>query len=50
VVEGGVCGTGDVEVEGFGWFGCLRDVHVDVGWPWLFGEVFWRGPKVRTLK
>jgi hypothetical protein len=45
-----VCGTGDVEVEGFGWFGCLRDVHVDVGWPWLFGEVFWRGPKVRTLK
>ena len=35
-----MCGTGDVEVDGFGCFGCLRDVHVDVGWPWFFGEVF----------
>ena len=32
-----MCGTGDVEVDGFG---CLRDVHVDVGWPWFFVEVF----------
>jgi hypothetical protein len=40
VVEGGVCGTGNVEVEGFGCFGCVRDVHVDFGWSWLFGEVF----------
>lgn len=37
-----MCGTGGVEVEvdGFGCFGCLRDVHVDVGWPWFLGEVF----------
>jgi hypothetical protein len=40
MVKGGVCGTGDVKVEGFGCFVCLKDVHVDVGLPWLFGEVF----------
>jgi len=40
MVKGGVCGTGDVKVEGFGCVVCLKDVHVDVGLPWLFGEVF----------
>jgi len=39
-VEGGMCRTRYVEVEGFGCFGCVRDVHVDFGWPWLFEEVF----------
>jgi hypothetical protein len=36
VVEGGVCMTRNVKVEGFGCFGCVRDVHIDFGWPWFW--------------
>ena len=35
VVEGGVCRKKNVEVEGFGCFGCVRDFHIDFGWPWF---------------
>ena len=39
MVEGGAYEAGGVKVEGFECFVCVRDVHVDVGLPWLFGKV-----------